>query len=85
MFIRLLLMFASLTFNKYALLMNPLARSIEEILPPGVSDSPWCYILLRTALVASSVCAAFILPFFGTFWTLKLHPHALLSIPIIVF
>ncbi|XP_024016975.1 amino acid transporter AVT1A isoform X1 [Morus notabilis] len=52
-------------FTKYALLMNPLARSIEELLPIRVSNSPWCFILLRTALVASSVCAAFLLPFFG--------------------
>ncbi|PON38834.1 Amino acid transporter, transmembrane domain containing protein [Trema orientale] len=45
--------------------MNPLARSIEELLPVGVSNNLWCYILLRTTLVASSVCAAFLLPFFG--------------------
>ncbi|XP_011652187.1 amino acid transporter AVT1A isoform X1 [Cucumis sativus] len=52
-------------FTKYALLMNPLARSIEELLPPRISASYGCFILLRTALVASSVCVAFILPFFG--------------------
>lgn len=52
-------------FTKYALLMNPLARSIEELLPVGVSSSIWCYILLRTTLVISSVCVAFLLPFFG--------------------
>ncbi|XP_031276996.1 amino acid transporter AVT1A-like [Pistacia vera] len=52
-------------FTKYALLMNPLARSIEELLPDTVSNSYWCFILLRTALVISSVCAAFLLPFFG--------------------
>ncbi|XP_015902999.3 amino acid transporter AVT1A isoform X1 [Ziziphus jujuba] len=52
-------------FTKYALLMNPLARSIEELLPAGTANSPWCYILLRTGLVISSVCAAFLLPFFG--------------------
>lgn len=51
--------------TKYALLMNPLARSIEELLPVGVSNSLWCYVLLRTALVTSSVCVAFLLPFFG--------------------
>lgn len=60
-FIRL----SSLTLFKYALLMNPLARSIEELLPVGVAGSIWCFILLRTALVASSVCVAFLLPFFG--------------------
>lgn len=52
-------------FTKYALLMNPLARSIEELLPPRISSSYGCFILLRTALVASSVCVAFLLPFFG--------------------
>ncbi|XP_057506030.1 amino acid transporter AVT1A [Actinidia eriantha] len=52
-------------FTKYALLMNPLARGIEELLPVRVSNSFWCFILLRTALVVSSVCVAFILPFFG--------------------
>ncbi|XP_052172447.1 amino acid transporter AVT1A isoform X8 [Diospyros lotus] len=52
-------------FTKYALLMNPLARSIEELLPVGIANSFWCFILLRTALVISSVCVAFLLPFFG--------------------
>lgn len=51
--------------TKYALLMNPLARSIEELLPVRVANSLWCYFLLRTALVASSVCVAFSIPFFG--------------------
>ncbi|XP_017255077.1 amino acid transporter AVT1A [Daucus carota subsp. sativus] len=51
--------------TKYALLMNPLARSIEELLPIGVANSIWCFIFLRTALVASSVCVAFLVPFFG--------------------
>ncbi|KAK9290279.1 hypothetical protein L1049_008446 [Liquidambar formosana] len=45
--------------------MNPLARSIEEVLPVGVSSSFWCFILLRAALVISTVCIAFLLPFFG--------------------
>ncbi|XP_044478363.1 amino acid transporter AVT1A-like [Mangifera indica] len=52
-------------FTKYALLMNPLARSIEELLPDRLSNSYCCFILLRTVLVISSVCAAFLLPFFG--------------------
>ncbi|XP_035545591.1 amino acid transporter AVT1A-like [Juglans regia] len=51
--------------TKYALLMNPLARSIEELLPVRVSSNVCCFILLRTALVISSVCVAFLLPFFG--------------------
>jgi hypothetical protein len=45
--------------------MNPLARSIEELLPVRVSNSVWCFVLLRTTLVISSVCAAFLLPVFG--------------------
>ncbi|KAK9921814.1 hypothetical protein M0R45_030310 [Rubus argutus] len=57
--------FASLTLNTYALLMSPLARSIEELLPVGVSNCVWCFILLRTALVISTVGAAFLIPFFG--------------------
>lgn len=57
----------SLILSKYALLMNPLARSIEELLPWRISNSFWFYILLRTSLVASTVCIAFILPFFGMF------------------
>ncbi|XP_057742984.1 amino acid transporter AVT1A-like [Arachis stenosperma] len=52
-------------FTKYALLMNPLARSLEELLPERISRTYWCYILLRSALVASTVCAAFLIPFFG--------------------
>ncbi|KAI8526636.1 hypothetical protein RHMOL_Rhmol12G0011100 [Rhododendron molle] len=60
-----ILLFASLTMYKYALLMNPLARSIDELLPIRVSNSFWCFILLRTALVVSSVGVAFIIPFFG--------------------
>ncbi|KAF7148901.1 hypothetical protein RHSIM_Rhsim03G0039800 [Rhododendron simsii] len=60
-----LFLFSSLTMYKYALLMNPLARSIEELLPIRVSTSFWCFILLRTALVVSSVAVAFVIPFFG--------------------
>lgn len=59
------LLVCSLKLCKYALLMNPLARSIEELLPVRISSSLWFHILLRTALVVSTVCVAFILPFFG--------------------
>ncbi|KAF8089177.1 hypothetical protein N665_0514s0007 [Sinapis alba] len=52
-------------FTKYALLMNPLARGIEELLPERISENIWCFLLLRTVLVASSVCSAFLIPFFG--------------------
>ncbi|KAJ7976613.1 Amino acid transporter family protein [Quillaja saponaria] len=51
--------------TKYALLVNPLARSIEELLPAGVPNTLWCFFLLRTAIVISTVCAAFVIPFFG--------------------
>ncbi|RZC31214.1 Amino acid transporter AVT1A isoform B [Glycine soja] len=45
--------------------MNPLARSLEELLPDRISSTYRCFILLRTALVVSTVCAAFLIPFFG--------------------
>nr|XP_027072232.1 amino acid transporter AVT1A-like isoform X1 [Coffea arabica] len=51
--------------TKYALLMNPLARGIEELLPARFSDNLWCFISVRTALALSSLCVAFVLPFFG--------------------
>ncbi|KAJ3695401.1 hypothetical protein LUZ60_000778 [Juncus effusus] len=51
--------------TKYALLLNPLARSLEELLPVRISNQLWCSVLLRTALVASTVCIAFLLPFFA--------------------
>nr|GME08721.1 vacuolar amino acid transporter 1 isoform X6 [Ipomoea batatas] len=52
-------------FTKYALMINPLARAVEELLPERISSSFWCFVLLRAALVASTVCVAFLLPFFG--------------------
>lgn len=54
--------------DKYALLMNPLARSLEELLPTEVSNSNWCFFILRTSLVISTVCVAFLMPFFGKSW-----------------
>ncbi|KAG0473494.1 hypothetical protein HPP92_015351 [Vanilla planifolia] len=51
--------------TKYALLLNPLARSIEELLPNKLSNSYWFSLILRIALVFSTVCVAFLLPFFG--------------------
>lgn len=52
-------------FTKYALLMNPLISAIEELLPARVSSSSWCYVLLRTTLVISTVTVAILIPFFG--------------------
>ncbi|KAL4379219.1 hypothetical protein GQ457_02G025110 [Hibiscus cannabinus] len=51
--------------NTYALLLIPLARSIEELLPERIVDSLWCFVLLRAALVFSTVVVAFVMPFFG--------------------
>ncbi|XP_031481453.1 amino acid transporter AVT1A-like [Nymphaea colorata] len=52
-------------FTKYALLLNPLARSIEELLPSGAQNELVFSILIRTGLVISTICVAFLLPFFG--------------------
>lgn len=51
--------------TKYALLLIPLARSIEELLPDHVVESLWCFFLLRALLVFSTVGVAFVMPFFG--------------------
>uniref|UniRef100_A0A2P2M7E8 Vacuolar amino acid transporter 1 n=2 Tax=Rhizophora mucronata TaxID=61149 RepID=A0A2P2M7E8_RHIMU len=56
--------------TKYALLLNPLARGIEELLPVQFSNSVWCFFLLRATLVMSSVCAAFLIPFFDILMSL---------------
>ncbi|XP_075484576.1 amino acid transporter AVT1A-like [Primulina tabacum] len=50
--------------------MNPLARSLEELLPASLSNSYLCFVLLRTALVISSLIVAFLIPFFGTMMSL---------------
>ncbi|KAG6468450.1 hypothetical protein ZIOFF_073135 [Zingiber officinale] len=65
----------SLTRNRYALLLNPVARSLEELLPQETSDKVWCSMLLRTGLVVSTVLVAFVLPFFGKCFR---HPGILL-------
>lgn len=46
-------------------MLNPLARSLEELRPEGFMNETSCAIILRTALLASTVCIAFLLPFFG--------------------
>ena len=56
---------SSLITTRYALLLNPLARSFEELRPEGFMNETSCSIIVRTALVASTVCIAFLLPFFG--------------------
>ncbi|KAL9268016.1 Amino acid transporter AVT1A-like protein [Drosera capensis] len=47
--------------------MNPLARSIEELLPVRFANSLSCFIMLRTVLVMSTVCIAFLIPFFSKY------------------
>jgi len=56
---------SSLITTRYALLLNPIARGLEELRPEGFMNETSCAIILRTALVASTVCIAFLLPFFG--------------------
>ncbi|VAI61941.1 unnamed protein product [Triticum turgidum subsp. durum] len=56
---------SSLTINRFALLLNPLARSLEELRPEGFLNETIVSIILRTSLVASTVVIAFLLPFFG--------------------
>ncbi|KAF8730152.1 hypothetical protein HU200_017124 [Digitaria exilis] len=52
-------------FTKYSIVINPLARSIEELRPAGFLTDRVFSVTLRTVLVASTVCIAFLLPFFG--------------------
>ncbi|KAJ4845670.1 hypothetical protein Tsubulata_003557 [Turnera subulata] len=52
-------------FVKYPLLMMPLARGLEGLLPQQISNTYTCFVLLRTILVASTVLVALLLPFFG--------------------
>ncbi|CAN6460164.1 unnamed protein product [Victoria cruziana] len=52
-------------FTKYALLLNPLARGLEELLPVGTRHELLFSMLVRTGLVVSTVGVAFLLPFFG--------------------
>uniref|UniRef100_A0A804PPQ9 Amino acid transporter transmembrane domain-containing protein n=1 Tax=Zea mays TaxID=4577 RepID=A0A804PPQ9_MAIZE len=44
--------------------INPFTN-LEELRPEGFLNETSCSIILRTALVASTVCIAFLLPFFG--------------------
>ncbi|OEL30731.1 hypothetical protein BAE44_0008251, partial [Dichanthelium oligosanthes] len=58
-------LYVIIPFTKYSLVLNPLARSIEELRPAGFLTDRVFSVMLRTALVASTVCIAFLLPFFG--------------------
>lgn len=50
--------------TKYALTMTPLALSLEELLPPNRQTYP-NIVMLRSALVLSSLVVALSVPFFG--------------------
>jgi hypothetical protein len=56
---------SSLNTNRYALLLNPIARSLEELRPEGFLSETSFAILLRAGLVALNVVIAFLIPFFG--------------------
>ncbi|KAL1291110.1 uncharacterized protein LOC107624461 isoform X2 [Arachis ipaensis] len=51
-------------FTKYALTTNPLARSLEELLPHRISSTTWCFMPLRTILVMATLLTAFLIPYF---------------------
>ncbi|KAF3778149.1 hypothetical protein EJ110_NYTH44077, partial [Nymphaea thermarum] len=48
------------TLTKYALFLNPLAKSLEELLPVGTWNEFLFSILIRTGLVVSTVCVAYL-------------------------
>ncbi|XP_055829865.1 amino acid transporter AVT1C [Solanum dulcamara] len=52
-------------FTKYALTMAPVAMSLEELIPSNHSKSYMYSILIRTALVLSTLLVALKIPFFG--------------------
>ncbi|KAH8945503.1 hypothetical protein BDL97_12G042900 [Sphagnum fallax] len=54
-------------FTKYALTITPVAHSLEELLPqrPDSVEYQSCSILIRTALVLSTIVVAVLVPYFG--------------------
>ncbi|XP_031484348.1 amino acid transporter AVT1A-like isoform X2 [Nymphaea colorata] len=56
--------------TKYALVLNPLAKGFENLLPEGRRNELLICMLIRTGLVISTVCIALLLPFFGLFMAL---------------
>lgn len=52
-------------FTKYALTMAPVAMSLEELIPSNHTKSHMYSILIRTALVMSTLFVALKIPFFG--------------------
>ncbi|XP_073297529.1 amino acid transporter AVT1C-like isoform X1 [Primulina huaijiensis] len=52
-------------FTKYALTMSPVAMSLEELIPSSRTKSYMYSILVRTALVISTLIVGLSIPFFG--------------------
>ncbi|XP_011084301.1 vacuolar amino acid transporter 1 isoform X2 [Sesamum indicum] len=52
-------------FTKYALTMSPVAMSLEELIPSSHAKSYMYSILIRTALVISTLLVGLSIPFFG--------------------
>ncbi|XP_022958205.1 amino acid transporter AVT1C-like isoform X2 [Cucurbita moschata] len=52
-------------FTKYALTISPVAMSLEEFIPPNHPKSHIYSILIRTALVISTLLVGLSIPFFG--------------------
>ncbi|KAL3838302.1 hypothetical protein ACJIZ3_022893 [Penstemon smallii] len=58
-------MVCSLTINTYALTLSPVAMSLEELIPSRHAKSHMYSILIRTALVISTLLVGLSIPFFG--------------------
>ncbi|KAF7151500.1 hypothetical protein RHSIM_Rhsim02G0095000 [Rhododendron simsii] len=54
-------------FTKYALTMTPVALSLEELIPSNIGKSHVYAILIRTALVISTLVVGLSIPFFVLF------------------
>ncbi|KAK4734008.1 hypothetical protein R3W88_008269 [Solanum pinnatisectum] len=67
-------------FTKYALILSPVAMSLEELLPPKYAKSHMYPILIRTALTISTSLVGLAVPFFGAVTLSNLH---LVSFPTI--
>ncbi|CAJ1927939.1 unnamed protein product [Sphenostylis stenocarpa] len=52
-------------FASKVAIWTTVTRSLEELLPDRFSNTYPCFVLIRIALVVSTVCAAFLIPFFG--------------------
>lgn len=52
-------------FTKYALTISPVAMSLEELIPSTHLKSHMYAILIRTALVVSTLIVGLTIPFFG--------------------